>query len=131
MCKCKLNSFICNWNRKSNNDKLQCRGKKCCTFKKDYSWNSSTCIFENGKYLRIIVHNSKIVCDEIIYVMDIISANVTSAVSTNSDDKKVRYTLVCYILRTVLLVIILLFIIAIICYPYAKHKSKLKSVLSY
>ena len=33
----------------------------------------------------------------------------------------------CYILRTVLLVIILLFIIAITCYHYAKHKSKLKT----
>ena len=32
----------------------------------------------------------------------------------------------CYILLTVLLVIILLFIIAIICYHYAKHRSKLK-----
>ena len=32
----------------------------------------------------------------------------------------------CYILHTVLLVIILLLIIAIICYHYAKHRSKLK-----
>ena len=50
--------------------------------------------------------------------MDVVSTNVTNTVSknvsTNPGDKKVRYTMDCYILHTVLLVIILLFIIAII-----------------
>ena len=32
----------------------------------------------------------------------------------------------CYILHTVFLVIILLFIIAIICYDYSKDRSKIK-----
>ena len=41
-------------------------------------------------------------------------------------NKKVRYKMDCYILQKVLLVIILLFIIAIICYHYAKHRLKLK-----
>ena len=67
-------------------------------------------------------------CDVIMYVMDIvpknvantIATNVTSAVSTNFY-KKVRYKMDFYILHTVLLVIILLFMIAIICYHYAKH----------
>ena len=66
-----------------------------------------------------------IVCDEIINatnsvptnVTSIISANVANTkaknvictVSINSDDKKVRYKMDCYILHTVLLAIILLF----------------------
>ena len=75
-------------------------------------------------------------CDEIINVSlsntilknmtNTISTNVTSNVSTNSDDKKVRYKIDCYILHTFLLVIILLFIIAIICYHCKKHQSKQK-----
>lgn len=46
--------------------------------------------------------------------------------STNFDNKTVRFKVNCYILYTVLLVFILLFIIAIICYQYQKHSSKLK-----
>ena len=34
----------------------------------------------------------------------------------------------CYTLQTVLLMIMLLFIIAIICYHYAKHRSKPKKI---
>ena len=45
-----------------------------------------------------------------------ISKKVTSAVSVNSDDKKVRYNMDCYVLYTVSLVIIVLFITVIICY---------------
>ena len=57
--------------------------------------------------------------------MDIVSTDMTNAIRTNmsanSDGKKKRYKMDCYILHTVLLVITLLFIIAIICYHYAKH----------
>ena len=67
-----------------------------------------------------------IACDEIIYVMNIVSTNV----SINSDDKKVRYKKVCYILHTVLLVFMLLYMIAIICYHYAKNESKLKKCIA-
>ena len=104
---------------------------------KDYSWNPSTCICENGKNLKRIADTSLIACDEVIYAMDIVSTNVTSIISANvtitmlknSDDKKVRYKIDCYILHTVLLVIMLLFIITTICYHYAKHRSKLKNLL--
>ena len=70
--------------------------------------------------------------------MDIVSTNMTNTipknmtntispnVSTNSDDKEVKYQMDCYILYTVLLVIILQFIVAIICYHYIKHRSKPK-----
>ena len=54
-----------------------------------------------------------------------IRTNVTSILSINFR-KKVRYKIDCYILHTILLVIILPFITAIICYRYAKHRSKLK-----
>ena len=44
---------------------------------------------------------------------------------TNSDVKKVRY---CYILHTVLLVIILLLTITITCYHFVKHMLKQKVI---
>ena len=43
--------------------------------------------------------------------------------------KNVRHEIDWYILHTVLLVVMLLFIIAIICDHYAKHRSKLRNVL--
>ena len=71
-------------------------------------------------------------CDEPISVMDIVSTkmtNTTSAnVSINCQSKKVRYKIDCYILHTVLLVIILRLAIAVICYDYAKHSSNQKSI---
>ena len=95
-------------------------------------------ICENGKYLKIIADSSMIACNEIIHVTccryfinkrgkyyHIVCA---STMLTNSDDKKIRCKMACYILHTALLVIILLFIITIICYHYTKHKSKLKDI---
>ena len=63
-------------------------------------------------------------CNEIINVTNNIPKNVTSTVSINSNDKEVRHKINCWILHTVLIVIILLFIIAIICYHYLKHRPK-------
>ena len=82
--------------------------------KKDYSWNSSTCICENITSLKCIVDNSVILCDQIIIVADSMSTNVRNAVSTNgtstvsinSHNKKVRYKMNCYILHTFLLMTI-------------------------
>ena len=127
-CKCKFNSTTCSSNRKLNNETCQCRCKNYRSCKNDCSWNPRTCICENGKYLKSLAGDSKIAFEEVICVMDIVSKNVTNTiltnVSTNSDGKKVRYKMDCYILRIVLLVIILLLIIAIICYHYANHSSK-------
>ena len=61
-------------------------------------------------------------------VANTISSNVTSTVSINSDEKKVRYKINCYILHMLLLATILLFIIVIICYHYTKHSSKQKNM---
>ena len=104
---------------------------------KNYSWDPNTCICENDKYLKIIGDDSNIVCDEIIYVMDIVSAkmtntiatNVTSITSINFHSKKIRCKIDCYTLHTVLLVITLLLMIPINCYHCANHRSKLKSIL--
>ena len=64
--------------------------------KKDYSWNPSTYICRISRYLKSIVNNSAIACDEIKNVVD--SGNVTNTASIsvtctvlNSDNKKVRH----------------------------------------
>ena len=79
-----------------------------------------------------------ITCDEIIIaagsaptnvptiVMSTVSTNVTRTASINVHNKKVRYKMNCYILYMVLLVVILLFIITVIGYHYAKNKSRQK-----
>ena len=67
--------------------------------KKGYSWNPSTCICENRKYLKSIADTSVNVCDEIIFVMDIVSTKTTNTIaknlSINSDEKKIRYKIDC------------------------------------
>ena len=106
---CKFNSTTCN-----SNQKIYRTYKNYRTYKKDYSWNPSTCICENSKNLKSIVDASVIVCDEILSVMDIVSTKMTNTIATNVSinchSKKVRYKIDCYILHTVLLVIILLLI---------------------
>ena len=73
--------------------------KKCCTCKKDCSWNLIPCICKNSEYLKSIVDDSLIVHDEfsivttnVTYVStnmtNKISTNVASIVSVNFGDKK-------------------------------------------
>ena len=99
---------------------------------KNYSWNPSECICENSKYLKSITDISVITCDEIISLMDIVSTKKTNTIATNVSinchTNKVRYKTDCYILNTVSLTIILLLIITIIGYHYAKHSSKQKGI---
>ena len=103
---------------------MQCECKNYRKCKKDYSWNPSTCICENSKYLKSASDTSVTECDEIIIVMNNVSTkktiatNVMSTASVNCHSIKVRD---CYILHTVLLAIILLLIIISICYYYAKQ----------
>ena len=93
-CKCKFNSTTGNSNQKWNNETCQCECKNYRTCKKDYSWNPSTFVCENDKYLKFIANASVITCDEIISVMDIVSTkmtnNIATNVSLNFNDKKVR-----------------------------------------
>ena len=68
---------------KMNNDTCKCRCKKYRTCKIDYSWNPSTCICENSRYLKHAADDSVIVCDEIINAANILSANMINAIPTN------------------------------------------------
>ena len=81
----------------------ECKNYRQC--KKDYSWNPTTCTSENDKYFKSVAETSVITCDEIISVMDIVSTmtnTIATNVSINSDSKKVRYKIDCYILHTML-----------------------------
>ena len=73
-----------------------------------------------------------IACDEIMSIMNIVSTKMTNTIETNVSinlhNKKVRYNYDCYVLHRVLLAIILPLIISIICYHYAKYRSKQKSI---
>ena len=95
------------------------------------------CICKNDKYYSI-AETSVIACNEIknaaysvstnvtngilTNMTNIISADVMGIMSTNSDGKAIRYEMGCYILHKVLLMIILLFVVAIICYYCIKHR---------
>ena len=72
-CKCKFSSTMCNSNQKCNNETFQCN--KC----KNYD----TCKKVSGKYLKSIADTSVIGCDEIIYVIDIVSTNMANTLLTN------------------------------------------------
>ena len=67
-----LQKYMFQLKKKRHKCKLRSTTWNCTTYKKDYSWNPSTCICENDKYLKRFVDDSKIVCDEIIYVIDIV-----------------------------------------------------------
>ena len=58
---------------------MSCKSYRTC--KKDYSWNPSTFICEKSKYLKRIADTSVIECDEIIFVMDIVSTKTNTIVS--------------------------------------------------
>ena len=90
---------------------------------KDYSWNSSTHICENSRYLKGVADG---VAKCVINVTDTVSANVVTTVPIDSDDKKIRYKMVYYILHTFLLVTIILFMFTTISYHCAKLRSKKK-----
>ena len=130
-CKRKFNSTACNSKQKWNNKTCQWEFKNYRKCKNNYSWISSICIYENSMYLKGIAITSVTKCDEVVIVIDFASAkktnnivtNVTSTASINFQSKKLRG---CYILHTVLSVIMLLFVSVIICY-YAKHKGAIQN----
>ena len=117
--KCKFNSKIWNSKQKQNNKTYQCTCKNYRMCKDNYSWNPSTCICENSKYLKHIADVTVIECN--VTIINNLSTkktrtkarNFTNTALINFHSKKVRD---CYILHTVLLVIILLLIITTICY---------------
>ena len=82
-CKCKFKSTTCDSNQKWNKETCQCQCKNYLKCKKDFSWNPSTSISENDKYLKSILDTSVITCNEILYVMDIVSTKMTNTIATN------------------------------------------------
>ena len=76
------------------------------------------------KYLKSSFDETKITFNEIINVTNS-TTSLTDTLPINSDDKNIRYKMDYYILHTVLLVIILLFLISFICCHYA-NRSKQK-----
>ena len=81
-CKYKLNSTTGNSEQKRNNRTCQCEFKNYGKCKKDYSWNPSTCVCENRKYLEIIADTPVTECYEIIIFMDIVSTKKTNNIAT-------------------------------------------------
>ena len=63
------------------NVKWKCKNYRKC--EKDYSWNPSTCIWGNSKYLKSIDDASVIMCDEITSVMDIVTTKMANIIATN------------------------------------------------
>ena len=57
-CKSRFNSTTCNSSQRWNNKAYQCECKHYPKCKEDYNWNHSSCICENGKYLKSISDNS-------------------------------------------------------------------------
>ena len=125
-CNCKFNSTTFNSKQKWNNKTCRCECKNYCKCEKDYSLNSSTCICENSKYLKGVIDTSVTMCNEIVIVMkklstkktNTITTNVTTAALRDCHTKKVRD---CYILHTVLLVILL--IVVSICCNLIKYRA--------
>lgn len=118
--KFKFNNWICKLNQKWNNDIFQDYFKNYRTNKKDYSCNPGTGDYENSKHLKGYAEDSVNERDEIIYDMDIASTNKRTTMSRNVSAD--LYKMDCYGLQTVLFVMILLFIITIIYFHYAKYK---------
>ena len=69
---------------KWNNETCQYACENYHKSKENYIWNPSTCVWENRKYLKSIGHDSKIVSDEIINFMDIVSTNMRNTILTNA-----------------------------------------------
>ena len=90
--------------------------------KKDFIWNPATRTCENGKYLRNVIDNSLIMCDEII---EVTKTALTKTVRTKCTSKHF------YILLTFLLITIALLIaVSIYCY-LIKYGAKQKHLLTY
>ena len=105
---------------------------KFLTCKKDYSWNPSTCICENSRYLKSTGDDSVSVCDEIINISNSVSTalkntiptNVTNTVSIKSDIKKVALEKSNCLTYTISLVIIMCLLFVVVtfnnCYTIMK-----------
>ena len=80
-CKCKFNNTTCGSNQEWNNKTCRCECKNYCKCKIDCSWNPSQYIGETSKCLKSIADTSVTDFNEIIFVMDIVSAKKTNIIA--------------------------------------------------
>ena len=127
-CKCKLDGKKCNSNQWWNNNKCRCEWKKYHICEKEYVWNPSTCICENGKCLASTMDDSVNTCEEVIQSYD----EEIKTIPKNFNDKNITCkTQSFYILLTFLLITITLLIAdSIYCY-LIKYRPKQKHLLPF
>ena len=79
-------------------------------------WNPATCNCENGKYLRSIMDDSAIICDEITY---------TEETNFNEKDMACKTQNFYILLAFLLIIITLLIAVSVCCYliKYLKNKN--------
>ena len=122
-CKCKFDGR--NWNSDQwwNNNKCRCECKKSHVCEKDYIWNPATCNCENEKYLVSIMHDSSIMCDEIIESYE---------EKTNSNEKQAACKMQNFntLLAFLLITIVLLIAVSIYCYLII-YRAKQKHLLPF
>ena len=106
-CKCKFDERKYNSNQWWNNDKCWCECEKLWVCEKDYVWNPSKCICQNGKYLASIMVDSANIRDEVIRSYD----KKIKTIPSNFNGKKVTcktqsfYVLLAFLKITILLLI--------------------------
>ena len=83
-CKCRFDGRKYNSAEWWNNDKCKCECTKRHVCEKDYTWNLSTCNYENGKYLGSIMDNLTITCDETVVSYD---KDKTKTIQTNFNEE--------------------------------------------
>ena len=79
-------------------------------YKEHYVWNSSTCACEINKYLKSIVHDLAIACNEIIDMSIIVSVNLNNKKATwkmHDYDDLLTFLLVTIFLKKLLLLAII------------------------
>ena len=87
-CKCKFNSTTCNSNQEWNYKTCQCKYKNHDKHEKDYSWNPSTCICENGGIIYWEYWNSlPKICTPIGKLLSTITDHVNYIICTKIDSQ--------------------------------------------
>ena len=74
----------------------ECKSKNYCTCTKDCICNPSTCIHENGKYVKGIAVTLLSICNEIIDAMGNVWTNVIDAMPANMKNTNVTSVNTCH-----------------------------------
>ena len=82
-CKCKFENTACNSNQNGIMKSANVSAKSYGMCKKDYDWNPSTYICENGRYLKHIADTSVIASNKFMNAADTVSTNATNTIPTN------------------------------------------------